>query len=68
MASLLWKVKVLKPAGKLAAGMEVEIVKTGTNAKPTQKEAVEAFSQKYSIKVTQIPNWGNPSTIQITQM
>ena len=45
----LWKVTAVKANSKVAKGMEVEIFKGGTNAKPTIKEIGDAFERKYGI-------------------
>lgn len=45
----LWKVVALRMTGKVAPGMSVEIVKTGTSSKPTIQEIGEAFGRKYGI-------------------
>ena len=49
MSNHLWKVTALRVTGKVAKGMEVEVVKTGTTAKPNIKEIGEAFERKYGI-------------------
>ncbi|WP_445716533.1 hypothetical protein [Flavobacterium sp.] len=40
-----------KSIAKLVKGMEVEILKSGTTAKPNQKEIAAAFEKKYNIEV-----------------
>ena len=49
MSAYLWKVTAKKQLNKLPAGASVEIVKSGTNAKPSQKEINEAFNSKYGV-------------------
>lgn len=49
MSAYLWKVTAKKQLNKLPAGANVEIVKSGTNAKPSQKEINEAFNAKYGV-------------------
>ncbi|MBS6651455.1 peptidase [Alistipes putredinis] len=61
----LWKVVSLRTTGKLAPGMSVEIVKTGTSAKPTIKEIGEAFRRKYGIV---LPNGCSLSYFDIQEM
>ena len=51
MSSYLWKVKAVINTGKVAKGMEVEVVKSGNNAKPNIKEIGEAFERKYGISL-----------------
>ena len=51
MSSHLWKVTAKKAVGKVAKGMEVEVVKSGTTAKPVIKEIEEAFKRKYGISL-----------------
>ncbi|OAV72176.1 hypothetical protein Barb4_00109 [Bacteroidales bacterium Barb4] len=48
--SYLWKVKALKNTGKVVLGMEVEVIKSGTNAKPNIKEIGDALERKYGIR------------------
>ena len=43
MISHLWKVTAKKAVGKVAKGMEVEVVKSGTTAKPVIKAQVWNF-------------------------
>ncbi len=49
MSNRLWKVKAVKDTGKVAKGMEVEVVKSGTTATPNIKEIGAAFERKYNI-------------------
>jgi hypothetical protein len=49
MASYTWKVKALKPSGKIAQGMEVEIIISNSTGNPGQKLIQESFSNKYKI-------------------
>lgn len=49
MSSYLWKVKPLRNVGKVLLGMEVEVVKSGTNAKLSIKEIGDAFECKYGV-------------------
>ena len=51
MSSHLWKVTAKKAVGKVAKGMEAEVVKSGTTAKPVIKEIEEAFKRKYGISL-----------------
>lgn len=48
----LWIVTAKRNAGKLPAGASVEIVKQNTSARPTAKEIVSAFENKYGIAVS----------------
>ena len=49
----LWKVTAKQNlANKIAAGMWVEIVKRGTNARPNHKEIASAFNEKYKIGIS----------------
>lgn len=50
MANYLWKVKAKKARGKIAAGMEVEIIRQGVSGKPNLSEIKAAFKQKYGIE------------------
>lgn len=59
MSSYLWKVKAVKVTGKVAKGMEVEVVKSGTNAKPNIKEIGDAFKRMYSIELISGCSTGN---------
>ncbi len=63
----VWKVKALKDWNAIVKGMEVEIVKKGTNSAPLQNEIQKAFSEKFSIKA---PNgvYGNKNAFLITKM
>lgn len=48
----LWKVTAKTNIyNQIVAGMWVEIVKTGTNAPPSQKETANAFNEKYKTTV-----------------
>lgn len=49
MSAYLWKVTTKKQVAKLPAGASVEIVKSGTTAKPSQKEINTAFNAKYGV-------------------
>ena len=49
MSDYIWKVKALKSTGKVAPGMEVEVIKRGTTAAPNIKEIGAAFERKYGI-------------------
>ena len=51
MSSHLWKVTAKKAVGKVAKGMEAEVVKSGTTAKPVIKEIEEEFKRKYGISL-----------------
>jgi len=51
MSSYLWKVKAVKNTGEVVKGMEVEVVKRGSNSKPNIKEVGESFEQKYGISL-----------------
>ena len=44
----LWKLVAKKNNGKLTKGMNVEILKSGTNAKPNQEEIASALNNKYN--------------------
>ena len=41
-----------KNAGKLTKGMSVEILVTGTSAKPSVKQIIEAIEDKYGVTVS----------------
>jgi hypothetical protein len=45
----VFKIKALKNWGAIVKGMEVEVVKKNTTAKPLQNEIEKAFEQKYNI-------------------
>ena len=47
MANYLWKVTAIRNNGKVLKGMSVEILKSGTNAKPSQKEIAKALTTKF---------------------
>jgi len=47
--SYLWKVSCVNTTGKLAKGMEVEVVKNGSNSKPNIKEIAVEIKKKYGI-------------------
>ena len=49
--SYLWKVSCIKSTGKLTKGMEVEVVKSGSNSKPSIKEIGIAIQSKYGISL-----------------
>ena len=51
MANHLWKAIAKKNVAKVVKGMEVEIVKSGTTAKPDQKEIAAAIERKYNIEI-----------------
>ena len=46
----IWKYKALRPNGKIAAGMEAEVIHTSKGAPPPNPKIQEAFEQKYNIK------------------
>ena len=41
MTGTLWSVTAIKSAGKLTKGMSVEILVTGTSARPNAKQIIE---------------------------
>ena len=43
MTGTLWSVTAIKSAGKLTKGMTVEILVTGTTARPSAKQIIEAI-------------------------
>ena len=47
----LWKVTAKVNVGKLPKGASVEIVKSGTNARPTAHEIEDAILSKYNIQI-----------------
>ena len=47
MAGTLWSVTAIKNAGKLTKGMNVEILVTGTSARPNARQIIEAIEDKY---------------------
>lgn len=51
MSNYLWKVKAISNAREVVKGMEVEVVKSGSSAKPNIKEIGDAFERKYGIKL-----------------
>lgn len=63
----VWKIKALKDWNEIVKGMEVEVIKKGTTAQPSQNEIQKAFADKYSIKA---PGgvYGNKSSFTITKM
>lgn len=50
MASHLWKVRSKKASGKIAIGMEVEVIRKDVSGKPTMGEVKAAFKQKYGFE------------------
>ena len=52
MAGNLWKMTAIKNAGKLTKGVSVEILVTGTSAKPSVKQIIEAIEDKYGVTVS----------------
>ena len=46
MAGTLWSVTAIKNAGKLTKGMNVEILVTGTSARPNARQIIEAIEDK----------------------
>ena len=64
MSSYCWKIKALKPTGKIAQGMEVEVTIKSSTAAPSQKAIEEAFSTKYNIKAP-IGVYGNKHMFEI---
>lgn len=51
MTGTLWSVTAIKSAGKLTKGMSVEILVTGTSARPNAKQIIEAIEDKYGVTV-----------------
>jgi len=47
----LWKATARRNNGKLLKGMFVEILKSGTNAKPNQEELCDALNNKYKANI-----------------
>ena len=45
MTGTLWSVTAIKSAGKLTKGMSVEILVTGTSARPNAKQIIEAIEE-----------------------
>ena len=62
----LWKVTVVKNAGKLTKGMTVEIIVTGTTAYPNVKQIIEAIEAKYNVIVSSC-HCGN-SNLEFTKL
>ncbi len=61
MTPHLWRVKVLKQGHSgIAPGMEVEVIKTGTTAKPSMKEVVAALNAKYGLKAMSLNSFPDP--------
>lgn len=52
MAGTLWSITAIKNAGKLTKGMNVEILVTGTLARPNAKQIIEAIENKYGVTVS----------------
>ena len=52
MAGTLWSVTAIKNAGKLTKGMNVEILVTGTSARPNARQIIEAIEDKYGVTVS----------------
>lgn len=51
MSGTLWSVTVIKNAGKLTKGMSVEVLVTGSTARPNAKQIIEAIEDKYGVNV-----------------
>jgi hypothetical protein len=47
----LWKVTAKRSNGRVTKGMEIEILKNGTTAKPSQKEIANALNSKYNTEI-----------------
>ena len=52
MAGTLCSVTAIKNAGKLTKGMNVEILVTGTSARPNARQIIEAIEDKYGVTVS----------------
>jgi len=52
MPNYLWNVTAIRNNGKVTKGMSVEIMKSNTNAKPSQKEIANALNNKYSAGIS----------------
>ena len=51
MSNYLWKYTANRNIGNVTKGMAVEIMKTNTSSKPSQKEIALALNNKYNAKV-----------------
>lgn len=51
MSGYLWKVTAIRNNGKVTKGMSFELLKTGTSAKPGQKEIADALNNKYNSNI-----------------
>jgi hypothetical protein len=51
IANYLWKVTANRNNGKVTKGMSVEIMKSNTDSKPSQKEIAQALTNKYNTDV-----------------
>uniref|UniRef100_UPI00307943BD hypothetical protein n=1 Tax=Alistipes shahii TaxID=328814 RepID=UPI00307943BD len=51
MAGTLWSVTAIKNAGKLTKGMNVEILVTGTSARPNARQIIEAIEDQFGVTV-----------------
>ena len=51
MELMFRSVTAIKSAGKLTKGMSVEILVTGTSARPNAKQIIEAIEDKYGVTV-----------------
>jgi hypothetical protein len=49
MSNFLWSVKAVKSRGKLAVGMNVEVVRQGVMTPPVLRDIKDAFEEKYGI-------------------
>ena len=52
MEGTLWSVTAIKNAGKLTKGMNVEILVTGTSARPNARQIIEAIEDKFGVTVS----------------
>jgi len=53
MSNYLWKVTANRNIGMVTKRMFVEIMKSNTNAKPSQKEIAQALNNKYNANVNE---------------
>jgi hypothetical protein len=53
MTNHIWKITATRNNGTVKKGMSAEILKSGTSARPNQREIAEALSDKYKERISE---------------
>ena len=51
MANYIWEIVATRNNGKVTKGMSTKIMKSGTSAKPNQREIADALNKEYNADI-----------------